>query len=57
VGMDSIVGRILAGVDVFLEITMSQYLGFGCKLRYVSGVQKILVYFFNFMCQLQQSFA
>jgi hypothetical protein len=43
VGADATTGTDLVGTDVFPEITMSQKLVFGCMVRFVSGVQKILV--------------
>jgi hypothetical protein len=43
VGADATAGTDLAGANVFLEMTVSQKLVFGCKVRFVSGVQKILV--------------
>jgi hypothetical protein len=43
VGANAMADRVLAGADVFLEMTVSQKLVFGCRVRFVSRVQKILV--------------
>jgi hypothetical protein len=46
VGADATAGTDLAGADVFLEMIVSQKLVFGYRVRFVSGVQKILVLLF-----------
>jgi hypothetical protein len=43
VGTDTSAYRVLAGTDVFPEMTVSQKLVFGYKVRFISGVQKRLV--------------
>jgi hypothetical protein len=43
VGADATAGTDLGSADVFPEMTMSQELVFGCRVRFVCGVQKILV--------------
>jgi hypothetical protein len=46
VGANASAGRVLAGMDVFPEMTVIQKLVFGCRVRFVSGIQKILVLLF-----------
>jgi hypothetical protein len=43
VGADATAGMVLVGADVFLEMIVSQKLVFGCRVRFVSNVQKKLV--------------
>jgi hypothetical protein len=46
VGADATAGRVLAGADVFPEMIVNQTLVFGCRVKFVSDVQKILVLLF-----------